>query len=99
MNRINSKKQLDKLILFLFFALHFLTIAAQNAEKKVTIQHKNISLKEVFAQIELQTGYSIAYEQSNLNLSKTQMLSFKETSVDNVLLQVETVMFILIRVE
>ena len=58
------------MIILLFFSFLSLTAIPQNAEKKITIQNKNISLKEAFEQIELQTGYSIAYEQSDLDLSK-----------------------------
>ena len=68
MNRINTNKQAGKLAIFLFFPFLSLTTIAQNKDKKITIQNKNISLKEAFAQIETQTGYSIAYEQSNLNI-------------------------------
>ena len=49
-------------------------------EKKITIQNKKISLKEAFAQIETQTGYSIAYEQSNLDIDKKQSLSLKNVA-------------------
>ena len=63
MNRINANKKPDKMIILLFFSILSLTAISQNAEKKITIQNKNISLKEAFEQIELQTDYSIAYEQ------------------------------------
>ncbi len=75
MNRINTNKQAGKLAIFLFFTFLSLTTIAQNKDKKITIQNKNISLKEAFAQIETQTGYSIAYEQSNLNIEKKHSLS------------------------
>ena len=65
------------MIILLFFSILSLTAISQNAEKKITIQNKNISLKQAFEQIELQTDYSIAYEQSNLNLKKRQSLSLK----------------------
>ena len=61
MNRINANKKPDKMIILLFFSILSLTAISQNAEKKITIQNKNISLKEAFEQIELQTDYSIAY--------------------------------------
>ena len=81
MNRINANKKPDKMIILLFFSILSLTAISQNAEKKITIQNKNISLKEAFEQIELQTDYSIAYEQSNLNLKKRQALSLKSASI------------------
>ena len=77
MNRINTNKQAGKLAIFLFFTFLSLTTIAQNKDKKITIQNKNISLKEAFAQIETQTGYSIAYEQSNLNIEKKHSFVLK----------------------
>lgn len=77
MNRINTKKRAAKLAIFLFFTFLSLTTVAQNKEKKITIQNKNISLKEAFAQIETQTGIaslmnnrSWISKRSNLYLSK-----------------------------
>lgn len=87
MNRINTNKRAAKLAIFLFFAFLSLTTVAQNKEKKITIQNKRISLKEAFAQIESQTGYSIAYEQSNLDLEKKQSLSLKNVAVDKAMTQ------------
>ena len=88
MNRINANKKPDKMIILLFFSILSLTALSQNAEKKITIQNKNISLKEAFEQIELQTDYSIAYEQSNLNLKKRQSLSLKSASIEKALTQI-----------
>ena len=51
MNRINANKKPDKMIILLFFSILSLTAISQNAEKKITIQNKNISLKEAFEQI------------------------------------------------
>lgn len=87
MNRINTNKRAAKLAIFLFFTFLSLTTVAQNKEKKITIQNKRISLKEAFAQIESQTGYSIAYEQSNLDLEKKQSLSLKNVAVDKAMTQ------------
>ena len=87
MNRINTNKRADKLAIFLFFTFLSLTTVAQNKDKKITIQNNRISLKEAFAQIESQTGYSIAYEQSNLDLEKKQSLSLKNVAVDKAMTQ------------
>ena len=87
MDRINANKKLDKMIILLFFSFLSLTAIPQNAEKKITIQNKNISLKEAFEQIELQTGYSIAYEQSDLDLSRKQSLSLKSLWIPKPTLQ------------
>ena len=61
MNRINANKKPDKMIILLFFSILSLTAISQNAEKKITIQNKNISLKEAFEQIELQTDLSLIH--------------------------------------
>ena len=87
MNRINTKKRAGKLAIFLFFTFLSLTTVAQNKEKKITVQNKRISLKEAFAQIETQTGYSIAYEQSNLDIEKKRALSLKNVTVDKAMTQ------------
>lgn len=87
MNRINTNKRLGKLAIFLFFTFLFLTAIAQNKEQKITIHNKSISLKDAFAQIEMQTEYSIAYEQSNLDIEKKQSLSIKNTTIDKALTQ------------
>jgi hypothetical protein len=52
MNRITINKETDKILLFLFFAFLSLNATAQNDRKQITIQNKNISLKEVFTEIE-----------------------------------------------
>lgn len=85
MNRINANNQPAKVVLFLFFIfLSFLT-NAQKGENRITIQHKNISLKEVFAQIESQTGYSVAYEQTHLDIEKKISLSLQQATIDKAL--------------
>lgn len=82
MNRIKPNKWSDKTVIFSFFIFIFLTTNAQDKEKKITIEHTIISLKEAFSQIELQTGYSIAYEQSNLDLNKKRSLSIKNVTIN-----------------
>lgn len=87
MNRITTNQQLSKTILFLFFIFLTFSVMAQNGEKKITILNKNITLKEVFLQIERQTGYSVAYEQSNLDIDKKITLALNEASIDQALTQ------------
>lgn len=88
MNRIKANKQPAKVVLFLFFILLPFAAHAQDGEKIITIQNKNISLKDVFAQIESQTGYSVAYEQSDLNIENKVSLSLKEASIDKAMTQI-----------
>ncbi|WP_370794838.1 carboxypeptidase-like regulatory domain-containing protein [Bacteroides stercorirosoris] len=88
MNRISINKQINKNIIFLLFTLLSLAATAQDEGKRITIQNKNSSLKEAFAQIELQTGYSVAYELSTLDVKKQLSLSFKNLSIDKALSQI-----------
>lgn len=87
MNRIKTNKQLNKTVLFLFFTFLSFAAIAQNEEKRITIQNKSISFKEAFAQIEQQTGYSVAYEQSTLDMEKRLALSLKNATLDKALTQ------------
>lgn len=88
MNQITINKQIDKALLSLFFAFLSFTATAQNGATGITIQNKSISLKEAFAEIERQAGYSIAYEQSNLDIEKRLSLSLKNVSVDKAIMQI-----------
>ena len=56
--------------------------------KKITIQESNIPIKTAFSLIEQQTGYTIAYEQSVLNVNKQVSLSLKNESIENALKQI-----------
>lgn len=67
-----------------FFCPHFST--AQ--ERRITIQANEISLVDAFAQIERQTGYSIAYGQSKLDVKKRIALSLKDAGLDKAMTEV-----------
>ena len=88
MNRITINKETDKILLFLFFVFLSLNATAQNDRKQITIQNKNISLKEAFTEIELQTGYSIAYELSAVDVKRKISLSLESQSIDKALAQI-----------
>ena len=88
MNRITINKQINKILLFLFFAFLSFNATAQNDRKQITIQNKNISLKEAFSEVELQTGYSIAYELSTVDVKKKISLSLEKQSIDEALSQI-----------
>lgn len=87
MNRINTNNSLYKLTIFLFWICLSLVCVAQNSKQKITIENKNITLKEAFTSIEQQTEYTIAYEQSMLDPKKKLSLSLKNASIDKVLTQ------------
>lgn len=88
MNPIYTYRQWGKTVMLLFFAFLSLAAMAQSEEKRITLQNKNITLKEAFIQIEQQTGYSVAYEQSNLNVENRLSLSLKEADIDRALTQI-----------
>lgn len=64
MNYIN---QLNKTIFLIIFCFSTLISLAQSQNRYVSIQSKDITIKEAFSQIELQTGYSINHEYSDLD--------------------------------
>lgn len=88
MNRITINKETDKILLFLFFTFLSLNATAQNDRKPITIQNKNISLQEAFTEIEQQTGYSIAYELSAVDVKRKISLSLESQSIDKALAQI-----------
>lgn len=87
MDRIKSI-QLYRIIIFLSFAFLSCAAIAQNKGKTISIQNKNISVKEAFSTIEQQTNYSIAYEQMTLDLNKRVSLSLKHAAIDKALAQI-----------
>ncbi len=62
-------------LLFFLFAFYKHSMAQ---EKRITIQNKNISFRDVFNEIERQTQYSIAYKKQNIDDSQKIELSFKD---------------------
>lgn len=89
MNLINIHNQTNRLIFFFFFAvLSVQFVLAQDNQKQITIQNKEISLKEVFAEIEKQAGYSIAYSQTAINPDKKISLSLKNATIEQTLQQI-----------
>ncbi|WP_298653710.1 carboxypeptidase-like regulatory domain-containing protein [uncultured Proteiniphilum sp.] len=87
MNRINFPGYLNKAIIILFLSLPYYG-NAQNHNKKITIQERNIPIKAAFSLIEQQTDYSIAYEQSMLDTEKRISLSLKNVTIENALTQI-----------
>jgi len=61
---------------------------AQNRNKNITIQELRISLKNAFSQIERQTDFSIAYEESSLDLDMVISLSLKSADINKALEQI-----------
>ncbi len=55
------------------------------AQKKITLQENNISIKEILKRIEKETDYSAAYNRSKLKLDKTVSVSIKNLSIEKAL--------------
>lgn len=70
------------MIILLFFSILSLTAISQNAEKKITIQNKNISLKEAFEQIELQTDGRSPREAGNKEKPDDQSYGYHRRPYD-----------------
>lgn len=89
MNQINiSGLLIGRYFFFVLFIFLVSTAIAQNNDQKITIQEKKISIKDAFSKIEQQTGYSIAYEQSKLDLKKKISLSLEDVDINMALLQI-----------
>lgn len=72
----------------LFFLLLLLTMASgvtQNPVKSLSLPHRGLTVKEAIEQIEKQTGYSIAYEQSGLDLDRVISLPLKKADIHRAL--------------
>lgn len=86
MNRINFHAYLNKAILVLLLFFPYYGNAQDN--RKITIQESNIPIRTAFSLIEQQTDYTIAYEQSVLNVDKQISLYLKNESIENALKQI-----------
>lgn len=88
MNRINISELTCRSFFFVLFIFLVSNALAQDNNKKITIQEKSISIKDAFSKIEQQTEYSIAYEQSKLDLKRKISLSLKDADINKALLQI-----------
>lgn len=88
MSRIKIAEFAYRAFLLISFTFFISNIYAQESEKRITIKNKKISIKEAFNQIEKQTTYTIAYEQSSLNLKKEISLNLQDADINTVLKQV-----------
>ena len=64
-----------------FIALLSILPSLAFAQKIVTLVENNVPLKQVFAKIESQTGYSFAYNQSKIDTSRRVSLSLRNTDI------------------
>lgn len=88
MERIALKGFTCKALFLLSFFVISLGSHAQEENKTVTIQQEGITLREVFSQIEQQTGYTIAYELSTVDMNKRRSISLNKADINTTLKQV-----------
>ena len=77
----------------LFGAIIAGDLNAQNLDKSIqdiyiTIDVKNIPLKQVFNKIERETGFAFAYNSQIVNLNRKISLHFENTDLASVLMQI-----------
>lgn len=75
------------LCMLLFMLYTIVPGISQNLDKTITMICDKITIKEAITQIEKQTGYSIAYEQSELNLAQVISLSLINKEINIVMKQ------------
>ncbi len=73
-----------KITLLLMLAA-LMQVSAAGFAQKVTINQKRISLKQVFDEINRQTGYNILWSPKQVNSSKTLDVNFEKAAIDEVL--------------
>ena len=78
-------KNLTTVFFTLSVFLFAFSIQSMAQEKRITIQKKNISLKDAFNEIERQTNYSIAYKKSETDEKQKINLSLKNVSLEKAL--------------
>lgn len=78
-------KKITIAILTLSIFLFAFSVQTMAQEKRITIQKKNISIKDAFNKIERQTNYSIAYKKTETDEKRKINLSLKDTNLKKAL--------------
>lgn len=78
-----------KIIFFIFFSCFILQTAlwAQN-NVKITLQKKNITLQDAFQEIEKQSNYLVAFNESKVNKGKNLNLDLRSVPLEKALSQI-----------
>ncbi len=83
-----STNNIGKTIFAIFLSLILNTNIFAQAFEKVTIINKSISFKELFAEIEQQTGYSFFYNNDDFDIEQKVSVNAKNQTIDSLLKQV-----------
>lgn len=73
----------SRLVVMVVFVLSFMPVMGQHGD--ITIQREGISIEQVFALLEVQTLYDIAYNQTRFDAMKKMDLNVKNVTLDSVL--------------
>lgn len=84
-----TNKQLLRVmkLTIVIMTLFLVQVSAATFAQKLTYKKKGATLKEVFAQIRLQTGYHVLYSEQKLDLTRKLDINFKDTNLNEVLSQ------------
>lgn len=88
-NRIKTKHvsiKIGRLFILACFILASMSIGAQN--QKINLPIGNLTFKKIFNEIEKQTGLSIGYNQTRLNVSQTLTIKTKDNTLSSILTEV-----------
>ncbi len=88
--RHNTNKQLLRVmkLTIVIMILFLAQVSAATFAQKLTYKKQGATLKQVFAQIRLQTGYHVLYSEQKLDLEKKMDVDFNNTTLDEVLIRV-----------
>ncbi|MNK47394.1 TonB-dependent Receptor Plug Domain protein [compost metagenome] len=83
----SAKRQIIMSIKMIVFLLTFFMtqVSANSFGQKITYQKANASLKDVFKEIQKQTGYNVFFGVEKLKMANTKSVNFKQESLDRVL--------------
>lgn len=88
-NRIKTKHvsiKIGRLFILVCFILTSMSIGAQN--QKINLPIGNLTFKKIFNEIEKQTGLSIDYNQTRLNVSQNLTIKAKDNTLSSILIEV-----------
>lgn len=83
MNIWVENKRIIRIISILILLTGFFSIAVNAQEPEVSIQGRDLTLKQVFKQIEEQTKYTVAYNQTKLDVNRKISADIKNRKISD----------------
>jgi TonB-linked SusC/RagA family outer membrane protein len=87
-NKTNKQLLRVMKLTIVIMTLFLVQVSAATFAQKLTYKKQGATLKQVFAQIRLQTGYHVLYSEQKLDLARKLDINFKDADLDEVLSQV-----------